>query len=80
MYSLGSFYLPRELINNNLSICQIILSTVVVIRAEMMYESDSVFYTGFSHGFMELDLGQKAPLYFPIYDLETRQFIKWEKA
>ena len=80
MYSLGSFYLSRELINNNLSMCHVILSNVVVIRAEMMYESDAIFYTGFSHGFIELELGQKAPLYLPIYDLETRQFIKWDKV
>lgn len=75
----GQFHISRDLINNEPIMVQIILATVLVVKAEYRIENDSIEYTALSYNFDKLTLGQFAPLYIPNYNLETRQFINWEK-
>jgi len=73
----GKFYISRQLIEDNPTLVKEILSTTIVVRAEMLYESDVVSYVGLSHLFDPTPLGATAPYYKPI--IEDNYFLCWAK-
>jgi len=75
---LGKFSIDRDYIDTNPGVVQQILSTVIVVRAEMMYHLDKVEYIGLSHSFEALPCGQVAPWYTPKI-LSDGQFHSWVK-
>ena len=75
---LGKFSIDRDYIDTHPGTVQQILSTVIVVRAEMMWDMDRIEYIGISHSFEALPWGSKTPWYTPKVDLNDC-FQKWVK-
>lgn len=60
---LGKFYIDKDLIENNFEEVQKIMSKVVVVRAEMLYQSNSIEYMAISKDFDEVSEGKEIPTY-----------------
>ena len=75
---LGKFSIDRDYIDTHPDTVQQILSTVIVVRAEMMWDMDRIEYIGISHSFEALSCGGKTPWYLPKVD-SNDCFQKWIK-
>lgn len=74
---LGKFKLAKEVILKDPSLAFTILSTVIVIRAEYMFEDDSIHYTALNHNFDILGMGMIPPKY--IATVEHGTMVQWER-
>lgn len=74
---LGKFSFTRDFIEECPQIAQEILSTVIVVRAEMLYDRDAIEYVGLSHSFESLPCGVAAPHYTPW--IKDGHFDSWTK-
>lgn len=63
--NLGKFYLTNDLIRQSpdqvAEICKML--NLVVVRAECLFASNEMEYTGLSDQFIEIEVGQKIPEY-----------------
>lgn len=75
---LGKFSIDREMLEDYPGLVQQILSTVIVVRAEYMFETGKLEYTGISHSFEALPYGQRASQYIP--EIIDEQFNRWVKT
>lgn len=75
---LGKFTIPRDIIEDTPALAQEILSTVIVVRAEMLWDRDALEYIGISHSFESLPCGARAPWYD--YIMEQGRFGGWVKV
>jgi len=73
---LGRFSIPKELIDHDLALVFTIMSTVIPVRAEYIFENNSIEYVGICHNFEFIPLGEIAPRYKPYIE---NGFVRWEK-
>lgn len=74
---IGKFSIDRETIEDTPAIVQEILSTVIVVRAEYMWDTNAVEYTGLSHSFEANPPGTRPSRYMP--QVKDGHFEKWVK-
>lgn len=74
----GTFKLDYNLICQDFYIAQTVLSTVVVVRAELCYETNKITYWAFSNRFDEVDDRIVPPEYEAI--LTDRDKVEWRKV
>ena len=72
---LGKFYIDTALIESSPGTVFEILSTVIVVRAEMRWDMDAIEYIGISHSFECLPCGRRVPEYKAIF--EQGRFTGW---
>lgn len=75
---LGNFTIDRSVIQDTPALAQEILSTVIVVRAEMRWDMDAIEYIGLSHSFESLPCGARAKQYE--YVIEQGRFSGWNKV
>jgi len=73
---LGKFSIPRELIDYDPGLVFTIMSTVIPVRAEYMFENNSIEYVGICHNFEFMPLGEIVPRYKAYVE---NGFVRWEK-
>lgn len=59
----GKFSVPREVVLCDPPAAHAFLDGVLIVRAELMFASDSIEYTGISDAFREVNEGEEAPWY-----------------
>lgn len=74
----GRFFLPKELIEERPFLVQFICSTVVIVRAELMYLHNGIDYEGFCSEWDLVDDFRKAPIYKALIT-ENNTFTGWQK-
>ena len=72
---LGKFIISTSLIEDSPGTVFEILSTVIVVRAEMRWDIDAIEYIGISHSFECLPCGRKVPEYEAMF--EQGRFMGW---
>lgn len=60
---LGKFQIASHNIEDHPEMVRQIMSQVIVVRCEQMYDTDSFSYTAISEHFDEVELGQMTPEY-----------------
>lgn len=73
---LGKFTISIDLIENDPGIVFTIMSTVIPVRAEYMFENNAIEYVGICHNFEVISLGEIAPRYKAYVE---NGFVRWEK-
>lgn len=75
----GKFGIGANLIDENPGLVSAILSTVIVVRAEMIYANNVIEYIGVSPLFAEVPYGEMIPWYKCKVDNEKATIIGWER-
>jgi len=81
-WKIGCFRISRDLLDNHLEIVQEIMAQVIVVRAELHYDTNCIHYTALGGCFEELDRSYEAPDY--VIDCEEAEdgrpliFVKGE--
>jgi hypothetical protein len=76
-HKLGKFSIPSAMLEDYPGVVQEILSTVIPVRAEFMFENNNINYTAISHSFEALPCGNVVPWYTAY--IENNRFVKWVK-
>lgn len=75
---IGKFRISHALLDNNWQKLLPIMATVVIVRAESLYERKCVEYVGYSMQFDLVQEGVKTPEYTATFDLTTKT-VTWNK-
>lgn len=76
--NIGRFKIHKELIIKNPAVAFTVLSTVIPVRAEYMFEDDSIHYTAISHSFTRVEEGRIAPEYRVV--VSNINMVHWERV
>lgn len=74
----GKFDLPVDLLHESPEVMSTVLSTVIVVRCEMIFSTKSFAYEAISPDFEAVPEGEEVPHYDVSYDEET-EAVTWTK-
>ena len=76
---LGRFKIAKEVIDRYPLQATSVLSNIIIVRAEYMFEDDAIHYVGISSNFYPVKLGMTIPEYRCHFDHAKNYVEEWER-